>query len=63
MQEVGILKKTRHHNIVRLFETFESNKHILFVMENCSGGDLLNYVRKRRRLKEDIAKFVFKQIV
>ena len=32
-------------------------------MENCAGGDLLNYVRKRRKLKEDMAKFVFKQIV
>jgi serine/threonine protein kinase len=32
-------------------------------MELCSGGDLLNYVRKRRKLKEDIAKYVFKQVV
>lgn len=32
-------------------------------MELCSGGDLLNYVRKRRKLKEDIAKYIFKQIV
>jgi serine/threonine protein kinase len=32
-------------------------------MELCAGGDLLNYVRKRRKLKEDKAKFIFKQIV
>ena len=32
-------------------------------MELCAGGDLLNYVRKRRRLKEPLAKFVFMQIV
>jgi serine/threonine protein kinase len=32
-------------------------------MELCSGGDLLNYVRKRRRLKEDVAKYIFKQVV
>ena len=32
-------------------------------MELCSGGDLLNYVRKRRKLKEDVAKYVFKQVV
>ncbi len=49
--------------MIRLYETFESNKHILFVIELCSGGDLLNFVRKRRKLKEGIAKFVFKQIV
>lgn len=63
MQEVVILKKTRHRNIVRLYEFFETQKHLLFVMELCSGGDLLNYVRKRRRLKEDVAKYVFKQII
>jgi serine/threonine protein kinase len=32
-------------------------------MELCAGGDLLNYVRKRRKLQEDIAKVLFKQII
>lgn len=63
MQEVVMLKKTRHQNIVRLYEYFETEKHILFVIELCAGGDLLNYVRRRRRLKEDVAKCLFKQIV
>ena len=29
-------------------------------MELCRGGDLLHYVRKRRRLDEDVAKVIFK---
>lgn len=58
-----MLKKTKHPNIVRLFEYFETEKHILFVIEMCAGGDLLNYVRRRRRLKEDVAKSLFKQVV
>lgn len=58
-----MLKRTRHKNIVRLFEYFETEKHILFVIEVCAGGDLLNYVRRRRRLKEDVAKCLFKQII
>jgi 5'-AMP-activated protein kinase, catalytic alpha subunit len=33
------------------------------VIELCAGGDLLNYVRRRRRLKEDVAKAIFKQII
>jgi hypothetical protein len=28
-------------------------------MEVGGGGDLLTYVRKRRKLKEDVAKFLF----
>jgi serine/threonine protein kinase len=58
-----ILKRTAHPNIVQLYEYFETQKHILFVIELAAGGDLLNYVRKRRQLKEDVAKSVFKQII
>jgi serine/threonine protein kinase len=32
-------------------------------MEVCGGGDLLTYVRKRRRIKEDVACHIFRQIV
>jgi 5'-AMP-activated protein kinase catalytic alpha subunit len=32
-------------------------------MELCAGGDLLNYVRKRKKLDEDSAKVIFKQII
>lgn len=31
-------------------------------MEVCGAGDLLTYVRRRRKLKEDVAKHMFKQI-
>jgi 5'-AMP-activated protein kinase catalytic alpha subunit len=63
MQEVVMLKRTKHKNIVRLYEYFETEKHLLFVIELCAGGDLLNYVRRRRRLKEDVAKCLFKQLM
>jgi NUAK family SNF1-like kinase len=61
--EISILKSLRHPNVVKLLETFEIEKHHLIVMELCPGGDLLNYVRKRRKLNEKYAKFVFKQIM
>jgi 5'-AMP-activated protein kinase catalytic alpha subunit len=63
LQEQKILIKARHHSIVRLYESFETDSHIVFVMEVCGGGDLLSYVRRRRKLKEDLAKFLFAQIV
>jgi len=62
-QEVLILRRTQHRNVVQLYEYFETQKHILFVIELAAGGDLLNYVRKRRQLKEDVAKSVFKQVI
>lgn len=64
MHEVGILQRlNRHPNVVKLFETFETGRHILLVMELCAGGDLLNYVRKRKKLEEDSAKYLFKQLI
>lgn len=64
MHEVGILLRlNRHPNVVKLFETFETGRHILLVMELCAGGDLLNYVRKRKKLDEPTAKYLFKQLI
>jgi len=63
MKEVNLLLKLRHDSVVKIYETIETKKHIIIVMELCAGGDLLNYVRKRRRLKEPYAKKIFKQII
>ena len=63
MKEVNLLLKMRHNHVVKIYETIETPKHIIIVMELCAGGDLLNYVRKRRKLKEPYAQKIFKQIV
>jgi serine/threonine protein kinase len=60
MQEMTILKQSNHPNVVRLYDSFETPRHMCFVMELCQGGDLLSYVRKRRKLKEENAKYLFK---
>jgi len=62
-QEVYLLKKIRHSNVIRLLEVFESNKHLLMVMEYAGGGDLLKLIKRKGRLQEVDAKFIFKQIV
>lgn len=49
--------------MIRLLEVFESPKHLLMVMEYAGGGDLLQYVKKRRRLEEPEARRIFKQVV
>ena len=63
MQEIDILKSLKHVSHIKLLETFQTAKHYLIVMELCPGGDLLNYVRKRRKLTEPSAKYLFKQIM
>jgi len=63
MQEFSILKLLKHQSVIRLYESFESKKHVLFIVELCAGGDLLNYVRRRRRLKEPIAQLILRQLI
>ena len=62
-QEAIIHKRFRHPNIVKLYETFESEKHAVLAMELWTGGNLYSYVRKRKRLNEEHAKYIFKQII
>jgi calcium-dependent protein kinase len=41
IEEIKILKKIDHPNIIKCIETFEDEKFIYVVMEYCSGGELL----------------------
>lgn len=59
-QEVYLLKKIRHSNVIRLLEVFESEKHLLIVMEYAGGGDLLQLIKRRGRFDESDAKYIFK---
>ena len=64
LQEVAIMKRlTGHANVIQLFEVVETPSQIVLVMEFATGGDLLKYVRNRRRLAEPCAKDLFKQLL
>ncbi|CAJ1421637.1 unnamed protein product [Effrenium voratum] len=44
IQEVAIMKTLDHPNIIKLFETFEDDRHLFLVLEFCKGGDVLDRV-------------------
>ena len=48
---------------MRLLEVFESRNHLLIVTEYASAGDLLHYVKRKKRLSEEKSRYIFKQIV
>lgn len=62
-EEIEILKSLKHENHIKLLETFQKGKKLCIVMELCPGGDLLSYLKKRRRLPEIQTKYIFRQIV
>ena len=61
--EINLMKSLKHNSIVRILETLEIENYILIIMENISGGNLLNFVKKRTKLNEKTSKFIFKQLI
>ena len=62
--ETSIMKSLSSSNyIVKIYETYQTQNHFCIVMEYICAGDLLSYIRKRSKLTEQIAKFIFKQII
>ncbi|CAG9322064.1 unnamed protein product [Blepharisma stoltei] len=62
-QEVFVMKRVKHRNVIRLLEVFESKRHLMIVMEYSGGGDLLQFVKSKGRLTETEAKKIFSQVI
>jgi calcium-dependent protein kinase len=52
-----------HPNIVRLYEIFEDSKYIHFVMDLCTGGDLMDYLLMNGPLGERLAAEYMKKLL
>ena len=53
--EVNIAMKLDHPNIIRLYETWETESHYILVMEMCEGGELFEEVTTWEKISEDRA--------
>jgi serine/threonine protein kinase len=50
-REAEMLKSMHHKNIVKILNCFTlSNMQVVFIMEYCGGGELLEYVVARGKL-------------
>ena len=66
--EIDILKKLNHPNIVKLEDAKESTNHYFITMEYINGGDLSDLLKKYKTrygnaFPEDIVKYLMRQIV
>ena len=63
INEIEVLKLLKKNIFcTKIFDTFQTETHILIVMEFIC-ADLLNFIRRREKLNETISKYIFKQIV
>ncbi|XP_076000612.1 PAS domain-containing serine/threonine-protein kinase [Genypterus blacodes] len=63
-QEIAILTRVQHHNIVKVMEVFENGSYFQLVMEKHGDGlDLFEFVDMQPRLDEPLASYIFRQLV
>lgn len=51
-QELEVLQKTDHPHIVRVMELMEDDVNFYIVSELVTGGELYDYIIKKKRLTE-----------
>uniref|UniRef100_A0A3B4FQT5 non-specific serine/threonine protein kinase n=1 Tax=Pundamilia nyererei TaxID=303518 RepID=A0A3B4FQT5_9CICH len=62
-QEIAILTRVTHHNIVKVLEVFENGSYFQMVMEKHGDGlDLFEFIDMQPRLDEPLASYIFRQV-
>jgi len=46
LNEINILRLTKHPNIIKLYAVYESHKHVNFIFEYMEHGTLADYIKK-----------------
>ena len=63
MNEVNILSKLSHPNIMQIFEVFDDNTNIYIVSEYCKGGELFDIISTKGNFSEKDACVIMKQLM
>ena len=61
--ETNLMRGLYHPSVTKILETFETDKYMLIIMEYISGGNLQNFVKKRRKLCEKTARILYRQLI
>lgn len=61
-REISVMKLVSHANVLQLYEVMATKSKIYIVLEYAKGGELFNKVAKGR-LKEDIVRWIFQQLI
>ncbi|KAG8867084.1 hypothetical protein FRC20_006755 [Serendipita sp. 405] len=62
-REIAVLESLHHPNIVRLYETIETDKYIGIILDYASGGELFDHILAHRYLREKDARKLFAQLI
>ncbi|KAK3731837.1 hypothetical protein QZH41_020198 [Actinostola sp. cb2023] len=60
--EISIMRRCRHPNIVRLYEDYDTTTEMFLVMEFVRGGDLFDAISASVKFSENVAKDYFRDM-
>ena len=63
LDEIQILRKLEHPNIMKIYEYFNDKDNIYIVSELCDEGDLLGKMNKLGSMSEVVVKFLMDQVL
>ena len=63
IDEIKILKKLDHPNIMKIFECFVDDHNFYIISDFCDQGDLLGKLEKLGKMNEIVVKFLMEQVL
>ena len=63
INEASIMQLLNHTNIIRLYQSIETNEYYFYVLELVKGSDLYRYVSKKKFLDEYEASWIMKNLL
>lgn len=61
--EIKVLRSCENPNIIRLYDIKKTNNNIYLMLEFCNEGDLMQYLKIKKKLVEEEAVEIFVQII
>ena len=61
--EIFMMKLINHKNLLKLYEIIESPSYIFLIMEYFNGTKLVDYINRKKKLSEDDALNIYKQLL
>lgn len=61
-KEISIMKKLKHKNIVKLYDSLESSDNFFLVLEYCAGGEIFKQIINFTYFSEDLSRHIIVQV-
>jgi len=63
INEINIMRRLEHENIINLYEVYESDNHIYLVVELLNGGELFDRISRKGQYNEQDACILMKHLL